>query len=99
MDQEALEIPTTTVDQVGQMDSDPEVPEVPVDQEVQEDLAAQGTPQEDQEDLAAQGTPQAAQEDPAAQDTPQAVQEDPEIHTDHQTVQEHGISDHPRDIT
>ena len=86
MDQEALEIPTITVDQVGQMDSDPEVPEVPVDQEVQEDLAAQGTPQ-------------AAQEDPAAQDTPQAVQEDPEIHTDHQTVQEHGISDHPRDIT
>ena len=93
MDQEALEAPTITVDQGGQMDSGPEAPEV------QEDLAAQGTPQEDQEDLAAQGTPQAAQEDPAAQDTPQAVQEDPEIHTDHQTVQEHGIFDHPRDIT
>ena len=71
------------------MDSGPEAPEVQVDQEVQAD----------QGDLVAQDTPQAAQEDPAAQDTPQAVQEDPEIHTDHQTVQEHGISDHPRDIT
>ena len=89
MDPEVLEVPTITVDPEGQMDSGPEAPEVQVDQEVQAD----------QEDLVAQGTPQAAQEDPAAQDTPQAVQEDPEIHTDHQTVQEHGISDHPRDIT
>ena len=70
MDQEALEVPTITVDQGGQMDSGPEAPEVQVDQEVQAD-----------------------------QDTPQAVQEGPEIHTDHQTEQEHGIFDHPRDIT
>ena len=80
------------------MDSDPEVPEVQVDQEVQEDLAAQGTPQEVQEDLAAQDTPQADQEDLAAPDT-QAVQEGPEIHTDHPTEQEHGTFDHPQDRT
>ena len=89
VDQEALAVPTTMVAQEGQMDSGLEVPEVQVDQEVQAD----------QEDLAAQGTPQAVQEDLAAQDTPQAVQEGPETHTDHPTVQEHGISDHPRDIT
>ena len=89
MDPEVLEVPTITVDPEGQMDSGPKVPEAQVDQEVQAD----------QEDLAAQGTPQADQEDLAAQDTPQAVQEGPEIHTDHPTTQEHGISDHPRDIT